>query len=185
MPRLQYEHGTIRPVINADGTFELTCASASCNRAVQPWGPRGNWMVWRHTAPGRLTYDASRSKWIAPFGDGFILRDSSLLFWKPLTADPTAVGRTQRFLGVIEVDSGTLVIGDPAYLLPDVRDAKPGVDYQAVIDAPSEPATVPFANGLALLLNIQADGPYSVYGEYDDEGLLRVSILLEPVEGDE
>lgn len=42
----------------------------------------------------------------------------------------------RRFLGVVEVDSGTLLIGDPTYCLPRAEDRKPGIDYQAVIDAP-------------------------------------------------
>lgn len=88
----------------------------------------------------------------------------------------------RKFLGVIEVDSGTLVIGDPAYLLPSAKDGKPGVDYQAVIDAPRVPEAVPFADKLAILVNLRDDGPYPVYGEYDDEGLLRVCILLDPIE---
>lgn len=88
----------------------------------------------------------------------------------------------RKFLGVIEVDSGTILIGDPAYLLPSARDRKPGVDYQAVIDAPREPDSVPFAGGLTMLVNAGSDGPYPVYGEYDDEGLLRVCILLDPIE---
>lgn len=181
MPGLEYSHGIIRPTINPDGTFALICASAGCGRLIQPWGPRSNWMVWRHTAPGRPQYDPRRSQWIAPLGNGFILKDSTLLFWKP-PADPASKGMPRKFLGVVEVDSGTLVIGDPAYLLPSARDGKTGVDYQAVIDAPTTAETVPFANQLAILVNLRADGPYPVFGEYDDEGLLRVTILLDPIE---
>jgi len=44
----------------------------------------------------------------------------------------------RRLLGWVEADSGTLLIGDPAYVLPRASDGKPGVDYQAVIDAPAE-----------------------------------------------
>jgi hypothetical protein len=35
----------------------------------------------------------------------------------------------RRFLGILEVDSGSIVIRDPAYLLPSRQNAKPGVDY--------------------------------------------------------
>ena len=181
MPRLEYGHGTIRPTVNADGTFALTCASEGCNRFIQPWGPRGNWMVWRHTAPGRPQYDASLSQWIAPLGGGFILRDANLLFWKP-PKDPAAQGPARKFLGVAEVDSGTLVIGDPAYLLPSKERGKPGIDYQAVIDAPSTPEAVPFAERLALLVNVRDDGPYFVYGEFDEGDLVRVTIEFDWIE---
>ena len=30
----------------------------------------------------------------------------------------------RRVIGIIEVDSGTVVVGDPAYTLPSVADAK-------------------------------------------------------------
>jgi hypothetical protein len=181
MPRLQYEHGTIRPVINGDGTFELACASPSCNRPVQPWGPRGNWMVWRHTAPERPKYDATRSKWIVPFGDGFILQDPSVLFWKPLKTDSTTREKARKFLGVIEIDSGTLVVGDPAYLLPRAEDGKPGVDYQVVIDSGLS-AFQPFDKVSMLFTTPDGDGPLAVYGEFEDGELWKVSIILDAIE---
>jgi hypothetical protein len=91
----------------------------------------------------------------------------------------------RRFLGVVEVDSGTLLIGDPGYVLPSARDGKAGIDYQEVIDAPTTGLAVPFAKGLALLANVADDGPYFVYGEYDDGELIRICIHLDPIELDE
>lgn len=70
----------------------------------------------------------------------------------------------RKFLGIIEVDSGTLVVGDPTYLLPSKEQRKPGVDYQAVIDADRADA-VPFARRLTLLINVarrDGIGPYVV-----------------------
>ena len=91
-------------------------------------------------------------------------------------------GRERRFFGVAEVDSGTLVIGDPAYLLPSAERGKPGIDYQAVIDAPTTPEAVPFADKLALLVNVRDDGPYFVYGEFEDGDLVRVTIEFDWIE---
>lgn len=44
-----------------------------------------------------------------------------------------ALGR--RFLGMVEVDSGTLLVGDPIYCLPYAKEAKPGIDYESIIGA--------------------------------------------------
>jgi len=91
----------------------------------------------------------------------------------------------RKFLGVIEIDSGTLVIGDPAYLLPSASDSKPGIDYQAVIDA-EKSDFAPFANGLTMLLTIpEGDGPLAVYGEFEDGELWKVSVILDPIEIEE
>ena len=46
----------------------------------------------------------------------------------------------RRFLGTVEVDSGTLLVGDPVYCLPYAIDDKAGIDYESVIGAPDEPA---------------------------------------------
>ena len=39
----------------------------------------------------------------------------------------------RRFLGYVEVDSGTLLVGDPVYLLRGESDGRPGVAYEAVL----------------------------------------------------
>jgi hypothetical protein len=46
----------------------------------------------------------------------------------------------RRFLGVGEVGGGTLVVGDSGYVLARADQDRPGIDYQAVIDAPDEHA---------------------------------------------
>ena len=56
----------------------------------------------------------------------------------------------RRFLGMVEVDSGTLLIGDPLYCLPRADGGRPGIDYEAVIAAPDEPAS--YLGGRPVLL---------------------------------
>ena len=86
----------------------------------------------------------------------------------------------RRFFGVIEVDSGTFVIGDPAYLLPDQADGKPGVDYAAVTDAAGEDVAVQIANHTAVLVqNFGGDATFPVYAEFEDGELARVIIELD------
>ncbi|OGO51634.1 MAG: hypothetical protein A2Z32_02395 [Chloroflexi bacterium RBG_16_69_14] len=84
----------------------------------------------------------------------------------------------QRFLGVVEVDSGTLVIGDPSYFLPQAAEGKSGVEYQTVIKADSSIPGVYLDDRPALLLGrFGGDGTFPVFGEFDkDAMLLRVSV---------
>ena len=46
-------------------------------------------------------------------------------------------GLERKFLGVVEVDSGTLLVGDPTYCLPHAQTGRAGIDYEVVIKAPS------------------------------------------------
>lgn len=88
----------------------------------------------------------------------------------------------RRFLGVVEVDSGTLLISDPAYVLPRGEEDRPGIDFQAVIDTQLKPnAAYPFADKLALLIGLDSDGPYGVWGDFDDELLVSVHIDMNPI----
>jgi hypothetical protein len=45
----------------------------------------------------------------------------------------------RRFRGIVEVDSGTLLLDDPLHCLPEAASGKTGIDYAAVIDAGSVP----------------------------------------------
>jgi hypothetical protein len=90
--------------------------------------------------------------------------------------------KTQRtLLGFVEVDSGTLLVGDPAYCLPDVREGRAGIDFQAVLDAPSGHAH-PLAERPVLLLGrFGGDGTFPVIGEFEDGELMRVIVeFVEP-----
>jgi hypothetical protein len=42
----------------------------------------------------------------------------------------------RHFLGVVDVDSGTLIVGDPSYLLRHAAQDREGVDYQAGLSVP-------------------------------------------------
>jgi hypothetical protein len=89
-----------------------------------------------------------------------------------------------RFLGTVEVDSGTLVLGDPVYVLPSAEHERAGIDWQTVLDAPSE-RMVPLVGGAAMLLSgFGGDGTYPVFAELDEDGVVyRVSIyFVEPGE---
>lgn len=87
----------------------------------------------------------------------------------------------RRLLGWVEVDSGTLLIGDPGYVLPRASDGKPGVDYQTVIDAPADLHSQPLVERPVLLLqHFGGDGSFPVVGEFDGEELIAVRIDLDP-----
>jgi len=92
----------------------------------------------------------------------------------------------RRFLGVVEVDSGTLLIGDPAYCLPRAADKKPGIDYQAVIDAPLVLAQHLAKLPVLLLSQFGGDGTFPVFAEFDEYGeVARVTIeFVEPDDED-
>ena len=77
----------------------------------------------------------------------------------------------RRFLGMVEVDSGTLVVGDPAYLLASASRGKEGIDYQAVIEAPDGVSTYLAGQPVLLIGGFGGDGTFPVYGE-----LARVTI---------
>lgn len=88
----------------------------------------------------------------------------------------------RRFLGVVDVDSGTLLLGDPAYCLPQAAAGKPGIDYQAVIDAPLVLAQRLAKMPVLLLRQFGGDGTFPVFAEfYEDGEVARVTIeFVEP-----
>ncbi len=88
----------------------------------------------------------------------------------------------RRMLGVIEVDSGTVVIGDPAYTLPDAAERKPGIDYSALPDLTGAPAYQLADQPVVLLANFGGDGPYAVIGEFEDGEFMRAIIEFEPLD---
>lgn len=69
-----------------------------------------------------------------------------------------------RFFGFVEVDSGTLVIGDPLYFLGRAADDEPGVDYAIVSAAPIEPASYLDERPVLLIQSFGGDGTFPVYG---------------------
>jgi len=93
----------------------------------------------------------------------------------------------KRFLGLVEVDSGTLLVGDPLYCLASAREARTGIDYDAVVAAPDEPASLVAGHPVLLLARFGGDGTFPVFAELDEhEELVRGTIeFLEPVGGGE
>ena len=88
-----------------------------------------------------------------------------------------------RYLGQVEVDSGTLVIGDPCYLLRRAAEGRPGVDYEAVLQT-DDPVTSPLdGQPVVLLRQFGGDGSFPVFGEYEDGELIRA--IVDFVEPDE
>ena len=87
----------------------------------------------------------------------------------------------RRLLGIVEVDTGTLVIGDPAYLTADTETR--AIDAGLAVDAAVSQFVVPIGSGLALQIqNFGGDGSFAVYGDFDDEELMSIVVDLEPVE---
>lgn len=89
------------------------------------------------------------------------------------------------YLGNVEVDSGSLLLADPAYVLPDRERGKPGVDHGDVQAAVGHVARV--AGGLGLVVgNFGGDGSFPVFGELEDGVMYKLTILfVEPPEDDE
>lgn len=89
----------------------------------------------------------------------------------------------RRLLGLIAVDSGTIIVGDAVYILPDRSAGKAGADYQEVVDAPMGPAVRLGDRPVLLIQNFGGDGAYAVYGEFDEEGFARLIVDFNPVDG--
>jgi hypothetical protein len=92
----------------------------------------------------------------------------------------------RRFLGMVEVDSGTLLLGDPLYCLRDATVGRPGIDYSTVIAAPDKPASYLDGNLTMLLRQFGGDGTFPVFAEFDEDGfVVRVTVVfVDPPEDD-
>ncbi len=100
--------------------------------------------------------------------------------------DETARPIERRFLGIAEVDSGTLLIGDPAYVLPRASTGTPGVDYEEVVRADSRIHGQPLAGmPVVLVQDFGGDGSFPVFGEFEDGELMSIWINLDPPMDDE
>lgn len=89
-------------------------------------------------------------------------------------------------IGIVEVDSGLVMISDPAYLLPRAEDKRLGVDYSVVLrNASDKPAVQLDGKGVVLLANFGGDGPYPVFGEFEDGEFMRAIIEFEPLDGED
>ena len=80
-----------------------------------------------------------------------------------------------RLLGWVNVDSGTLIVGDPVYILPEKASGTKGIDYARVLEATSVNGPSPaYLGGRAVvfIVGFGGDGRYPVYGEYQGKYLL-------------
>jgi hypothetical protein len=92
----------------------------------------------------------------------------------------------RRFLGVVDVDSGTLIVGDPGYALPWADRGKTGIDYAVVIATDGSTPATQLADGpVVLLQHFGGDGIYPVYGEFEDGEFIRATIEFEPLDDEE
>jgi hypothetical protein len=83
----------------------------------------------------------------------------------------------ERLIGFIEVDTGTIVIGDPVYLLPDAERGRPGLGVSALLAEADQ--VVQVSDQRALLVQaFGGDGRFPVFGTYEDGELLRVTVDL-------
>ena len=93
----------------------------------------------------------------------------------------------RRFLGVVEVDSGTLVLGDPLHFLADESLGRAGVDYAAVLEAADQMAGRLAGTPALLIGRFGGDGAFPVFADVDEDGV-AVSVTIEfidPVEDEE
>lgn len=86
-------------------------------------------------------------------------------------------GVEPRFLGTVEVDSGTLLLGDPLYCLPHADRGRPGIDYASVIGAPDEPASYLGGQPVLLLGRFGGDGTYPVFAELGEDGSVERVVI--------
>jgi hypothetical protein len=95
-----------------------------------------------------------------------------------MSTQSTAVER--RFLGVVEVESGTLMVGDPCY-------ESRGIDYRAVREGARKPQAVPLAGRPVLVLrNFGGIGTFPVFGDFDGGEPVGIWINLDPpMEGED
>ena len=93
----------------------------------------------------------------------------------------------RRFLGMVEVDSGTLLVGDPPYCLPDAERGQAGHRLPGRHRRPGRAGGLPRRRPVLLLGRFGGDGTFPVYGEFDEDGeFLRATIeFVEPDEDDE
>jgi hypothetical protein len=83
----------------------------------------------------------------------------------------------RRFLGVVEVDSGTVVIGDPSYLLTRRSSGAEGLDYEEVLRRDLDVLSTTLAGRPVLLISgFGGDGTFPVFGEFDEGMLSRVTV---------
>jgi hypothetical protein len=82
----------------------------------------------------------------------------------------------RRFLGVVEVDSGMLIVGDPTYLLSRRRMGTEGLDYEAILDLNPREMVTTLPGRPVLLISLGGDGPIGVFGDLEDGEVTSITI---------
>jgi hypothetical protein len=85
-----------------------------------------------------------------------------------MTVDEETLVVDRRFLGLVEVDSGTLLVGDPVYCLPSSKGGKAGIDYSAIFSIGNTFAAPLAGKPVLLLGQFGGDGTFPVFGEFED-----------------
>lgn len=93
-------------------------------------------------------------------------------------------------IGIVGVDSGTVLVSDPAYVLPRATDGILGCDYEDILEHNTEnrvydldiQSTEPWGSGCGLVANAGGDGVYRVYARLTSSG--SIAQILVDFEGD-
>jgi hypothetical protein len=89
--------------------------------------------------------------------------------------------REYRVLGFVEVDSGLLVIGDPAVLLDGAPSGRPVPTFADADRASAIGPAAPLGDrGAVLIQGFGGDGTFPVIGVFEDDELIRLVIDLDP-----
>ena len=80
----------------------------------------------------------------------------------------------RRFLGVVEVDSGRLLLGDPTYVGRLIHEGL--VANAAAFVEGAEGVAKVAPPGVLLVTGFGGDGTYPVFGEFDEVGLARLTV---------
>jgi len=170
-------------VFDISESAELSPASSSPAHGWVTWLTAARLVVaWEH--PERDESRASTIELDDPVADDEPTEEDwkaiALAITLDVMSDPPVI--TWKYLGNVEVDSGTLLVGDPAYVLPHAEQGKPGVDYADLVL--SRAADRPAAKlPVVLVDNFGGDGSFPVYGDVEDGELYRLSVaFVEPEE---
>jgi hypothetical protein len=122
---------------------------------------------------GRTAYAVGRM-WIAA--------EAQISGQRPLTSPSLRrfvirrISPVHKYLGVVPVDAGAILITDPSYIL--ARDGIGGEDYNHFLAALFEGSYM--AHGMALIVQTGGDFVFPVYGDFEGDDLVRVIVDLNP-----
>jgi len=88
-------------------------------------------------------------------------------------------------VGECWVDSGTVMVGDPCYVLPEESTGDPGLDYEDLLnkwkesDYKDNPVRI---EGVTVFMTPWGDGVYPIYAVKKDSKIVRIIIDFEDEE---